>query len=49
MGAFICFPCGTQYTPTAKPPDTGAICDEERQYVPPSWAGMDDAEAFEGP
>jgi hypothetical protein len=30
MGAFICFPCGTQYTPTAKPPDTGAICDEVR-------------------
>jgi hypothetical protein len=36
MDAFICTTCGTQYAPTAKPPDACAICDEERQFVPPS-------------
>ena len=36
MDAFICTTCGTQYAPTPDPPDACAICDEERQFVPPS-------------
>src|ERR1700737_2307453 len=36
MDAFICTTCGTQYAPTAKLPDACAICDEERQFVPPT-------------
>jgi hypothetical protein len=36
MDAFICTACGTQYAPSEKPPAQCAICDEERQYVPPS-------------
>src|SRR5215831_4706471 len=35
MDAFICTACGTQYAPSASPPPNCAICDEERQYVPP--------------
>jgi hypothetical protein len=34
--AFICVTCGTQYEPSEAPPPACAICDEERQYVPPS-------------
>src|SRR6202165_3699622 len=33
--SFICITCGTQYAPAPKPPDVCAICDEERQFVPP--------------
>jgi hypothetical protein len=36
MDAFICTACGTQYAPNDKPPAQCAICEEERQYVPPS-------------
>ena len=36
MPAFICVTCGTQYEPTEKPPADCPICDDERQYVPPS-------------
>lgn len=35
MDAFICTACGTQYTPSNAPPQQCAICEEERQYVPP--------------
>ena len=35
MDAFICTACGTQYAPSEKPPAQCAICEEERQYVPP--------------
>jgi hypothetical protein len=35
MDAFICTACGTQYTPSSVPPQQCAICEEERQYVPP--------------
>ena len=35
MPAFICTACGTQYPESAKPPANCAICEEERQYVPP--------------
>ena len=46
--AFICIPCATRYAP-AKPPDTGAICDEKRQYVPPSGPAWTTLKPFEGP
>jgi hypothetical protein len=35
MPAFICTACGMQYAPSDEPPARCAICDEERQYVPP--------------
>lgn len=31
--AFICVTCGTQFAPTAAPPSSCAICEDERQYV----------------
>jgi hypothetical protein len=40
MSAFICTACGMQYPPSDAPPPQCAICEEERQYVPPtgqSW------------
>ena len=36
MDAFICTACGTQYAPSETPPAQCRICEEERQYVPPS-------------
>src|SRR5262245_61714302 len=36
MNAFICVTCGTQFTPSAAPPTRCPICDEERQFVPPT-------------
>lgn len=35
MPAYICTACGTQYPDSDKPPARCAICEEERQYVPP--------------
>jgi hypothetical protein len=35
MDAFICTACGTQYAPSNVPPPHCAICEDERQYVPP--------------
>jgi hypothetical protein len=35
MPSFICTACGTQYPQADKPPAQCAICEEERQYVPP--------------
>ena len=35
MPLFICTACGTQYPESAAPPAQCAICEEERQYVPP--------------
>lgn len=43
MDAFICTACGTQYMPSETPPAHCAICEEERQYVPPagqSWTTL---------
>jgi hypothetical protein len=43
MHAFICTACGTQYPPSDGPPRQCAICEEERQYVPPrgqSWTTL---------
>lgn len=31
--AFLCVTCGTQYPPSAKPPEHCPICEDERQYV----------------
>lgn len=36
MDAFICITCGTQYEPSSQPPAACIICEEERQFVPPS-------------
>ena len=44
MPCFICTACGTQYPPSERPPAQCAICEEERQYVPPrgqSWTTLD--------
>lgn len=35
MPAFICTACGMQYAESDAPPAQCAICEEERQYVPP--------------
>jgi hypothetical protein len=43
MEAFICTACGVQYAPSDKPPARCTICEEERQYVPPtgqSWTTL---------
>ncbi|HEY9514706.1 MAG TPA: hypothetical protein VIQ74_03420 [Gemmatimonadaceae bacterium] len=36
MQEFICVTCGTQFTASKSAPDNCPICDDERQYVPPS-------------
>lgn len=44
MPAFICTTCGTQYEPSAQPPESCPICLDERQYVTPqgqSWTTLD--------
>jgi hypothetical protein len=43
MPAFICTACGTQHPPSEAPPPQCLICEEERQYVPPtgqSWTTL---------
>jgi glyoxylase-like metal-dependent hydrolase (beta-lactamase superfamily II) len=37
--AVICTTCGTQYEASEQPPSRCLICDEERQFVPPSGQG----------
>jgi len=46
MPAFICNTCGTQFTPSDKEPARCPICDEERQFVPPSGQGWTTHEAL---
>ena len=44
MPAYICTACGTQYPPSDAPRAQCPICEEERQYVPPSgqsWTTLD--------
>lgn len=44
MPAFICTACGTEFSPSASPPADCPICEEERQYVPPtgqSWTTLE--------
>ena len=36
MDAYICRTCGVQQAESEEPPSHCAICDDERQYVPPS-------------
>ena len=36
MPAFICVTCGTQFAPSPQKPARCPICDEPRQFVPPS-------------
>ena len=36
MPSFICVTCGTQFAASGKEPSRCPICDEERQFVPPS-------------
>jgi len=36
--AWICRTCGVQHAPSAEPPDSCAICSDERQYV--GWQGQ---------
>ena len=38
MEAYICITCGTQFAPSAAPPERCAICLDERQYV--GYAGQ---------
>jgi len=43
MDAFICTTCGTQYAPSETVPAHCLICEEERQFVPPtgqSWTTL---------
>src|SRR3979409_2650705 len=43
MDAYICRTCGVQQAASERPPAACAICDDERQYVPPAgqlWATM---------
>jgi hypothetical protein len=45
MPAFICNTCGTQYAATEKAPAACPICDDERQFVPPSgqsWTTLEE-------
>ncbi|WP_198378089.1 MBL fold metallo-hydrolase [Neoroseomonas rubea] len=42
--AFICATCGTQHAPSVAPPETCAICEDPRQWVPGSgqaWTTME--------
>jgi hypothetical protein len=47
MDAFICITCGTQYAATAAPPAACLICEEERQFVPPSGQAWTTLERLE--
>lgn len=45
MTNFICATCGTQFAPTEIPPKQCAICQDARQFVPPSgqqWTTLED-------
>jgi len=46
MPAFICITCGTQFTPSERPPSECPICTDERQYVPPSGQSWTTLEAL---
>lgn len=47
MPAFICVTCGTQFSPSATEPPRCPICDEERQFVPPSGQAWTTLEALQ--
>src|SRR5690242_21886751 len=44
MPFYLCTACGTQHAENERPPDHCAICEEERQYVPPrgqTWTTLE--------
>src|SRR5438552_1316692 len=48
MPAWVCRTCGVQQAPTDEPPPACAICEDERQYVPPQgqrWATLEELQA----
>jgi hypothetical protein len=46
MPAFMCVTCGSQFAPSDKEPARCPICDEERQFVPPSGQSWTTHEAL---
>jgi hypothetical protein len=46
MSAFICITCGTQFTPSERPPGECPVCTDERQYVPPTGQNWTTLEAL---
>jgi hypothetical protein len=44
--AFICTACGTQYPPSDAPPARCSICEDERQFIPPSGQSWTTLEAL---
>jgi hypothetical protein len=46
MPAFICVTCGTQFAPSQEKPARCPICDEPRQFVPPSGQAWTTHEAL---
>ena len=38
LNCFICATCGTQFAPSAEPPEHCPVCEDERQYV--GWSGQ---------
>jgi hypothetical protein len=46
MPAYICVTCGTQFSPSEKEPERCPICDEPRQFVPPSGQAWTTHEAL---
>ena len=43
----ICITCGTQFAASDQPPDRCPICDDSRQYVPPSGQGWTTLDALQ--
>jgi glyoxylase-like metal-dependent hydrolase (beta-lactamase superfamily II) len=46
--AYVCEACGSQHAPTREPPASCAICEDDRQYVPPGgqrWTTLEDLRA----
>src|SRR5579862_5461802 len=46
MPAFICVSCGSQFAPSQETPASCPICDEYRQFVPPSGQAWTTHEAL---
>ncbi len=45
MPCFMCATCGSQFAPTTTEPNSCPICEDERQYVPPSgqqWTTLEE-------
>jgi glyoxylase-like metal-dependent hydrolase (beta-lactamase superfamily II) len=44
LTAYLCVTCGTQYPPSATPPEHCPICEDDRQYIPAKgqqWTTLD--------